>query len=285
MHLLSDLLASYEADGLDLAPSTQAARAYFCRQLLTTFGNVPLSMFTPDVIRQWRVDLALRHKPATVGKYLSRLRAILRYARACGWLDSDPFAAIRVPGAGEPRVRYLLPDERVRLLAACRQSRNPLLYAVVVVALGTGGRKDEVRCLQWPAVDLDMRVVRFVKTKTHRARAVPLVGECFDVVVQLWQERRGGVPWVFPSWRGDKPVAITSPWETARDAAGIKDFRFHDLRHSFASYLAMNGASLRDIAELLGHSSVQMTLIYTHLMPAHTRGVVERMHDQWLREG
>lgn len=285
MLLLSDLLASYHADGLDLAPSTQTARAYFSRQLLTTFGNVPLDTLTPDRLRQWRVELTPRYKPGTVRKYLVRLRAILRYAQRCGWLDADPFATIRLPGQGEPRVRYLTPDERVRLLAACRVSRNPLLYAVVVVALGTGGRKDEVRCLQWPAVDLEMRVVRFVKTKTHRARAVPLVGECFDVVGQLWQERRVGVPWVFPTWKGEKPVAITSPWETARALAGLTDVRFHDLRHTFASYVAMSGGSLREIADLLGHANIHMTMRYAHLLPAHTRGVVERMAAQWLQEG
>jgi integrase len=209
---------------------------------------------------------------------------VLRYARACGWLDADPFAAVRLPGPGTPRVRYLSPDERTRLLAACRQSRNPLLYAVVVVALGTGGRKDEVRCLQWPAVDLEMRVVRFLHTKTHRARAVPLVGECYAVLHQLWQERRVAVPWVFPTWRGDRPTPLTSPWETARAQAGITDLHFHDLRHTYASYLAMSGASLREVAELLGHANIQMSMRYVHLMPAHTRGVVERMAAQWLRE-
>src|SRR5262249_51780504 len=157
-----------------------------------------------------------------------------------------------------------------------RQSRNPLLYAVVVVALGTGGRKNEVRRLRWEQVDLPGEQVRFIKTKTHRARAVPVVGEPLTILHQLAQQRRTDVPWVFPSWRGKEPVAIDSAWETARNHAQLEDFHFHDLRHTFASYLAMSGASLRDIAEVLGHVNLQMTLRYTHLMPSHTRGVVER---------
>ena len=79
-------------------------------------------------------------------------------------------------------------------------------------------------------MDLPGEQVRFVKTKRHRARAVPVVGEALTILTALAQHRRSDVPWVFPSWRGKEPVAIDSAWETARNHAQIEDFHFHDLR-------------------------------------------------------
>jgi site-specific recombinase XerD len=87
---------------------------------------------------------------------------------------------------------------------------------------------------------------------------------------------------VFARADGLKPREIECAWNTARRVADITDFRFHDLRHTYASYLAMSGASLRDIAELLGHKKINQTLLYSHLLPPHTCGVVERMVQQYL---
>jgi integrase len=241
-----------------------------------------LTELTPEFIHTWKASLSQSYKPATVHKYLSRLDGALKFAVVCGWLPRNPLAQLRKPSCGEGRVRYLTEDERQRLLAACRQSRNPLLYAVVMVALGTGGRKNEIRRLRREQVDLPGEQVRFVKTTSHRARAVPVVGETLATLTALAQHRRYDVPWGFPSWRGKEPVAIDSAWETARNHAQIEDFHFHDLRHTFASYMAMSGATLREIADVLGHTNIQMTLRYTHLMPSHIRTVVERMSQQFL---
>ena len=83
---------------------------------------------------------------------------------------------------------------------------------------------------------------------------------------------------VFPDPTGTRPADIRAAWQDAVRRAGIENFRFHDLRHSAASYLAMNGASLLEIAEVLGHKTLAMVKRYAHLSEAHTRGVVERMN-------
>jgi integrase len=101
---------------------------------------------------------------------------------------------IRKPSTPKGRVRFLSQDERVRLLDACRQSRNPLLHPLVVVALGTGGRKEELRCLRWPQVDFELGAVRFTKTKTALDRAVPLLGEALQVLKELHRQRRPAGP-------------------------------------------------------------------------------------------
>jgi integrase len=241
-----------------------------------------LSGPAPDLVRSWKAHRSQHRKPATVHKYLGRLSGALNFAVSCGWLASNPLAQVRKPSPGSGRIRFLSEDERQRLLAACRVSQNPLLDSVILVALSTGGRKNEIRRLRWEHVDIEGAQVRFLKTKSHRARGVPIVGDTLATLEQLAQHRRQDIPWVFPSWRGKEPVAIDSAWETARHHAHIEDFHFHDLRHTFASYMVMSGASLRDMAEVLGHVNIQMTLRYAHLMPSHTRGVVEQMHQRFL---
>jgi integrase len=87
---------------------------------------------------------------------------------------------------------------------------------------------------------------------------------------------------LFPRRDGQGPIDIRKAWENARNAAGLKDFRFHDLRHSTASYLAMNGASLVEIAEVLGHRTLQMVRRYAHLSESHVKDVVGRMNTRYL---
>ena len=88
--------------------------------------------------------------------------------------------------------------------------------------------------------------------------------------------------WLFPRRDGQGPIDIRKAWENARDAAALADFRFHDLRHSTASYLAMNGASLVEIAEVLGHRTLQMVRRYAHLSESHVKDVVGRMNTRYL---
>jgi integrase len=85
--------------------------------------------------------------------------------------------------------------------------------------------------------------------------------------------------WLFPRSDGEQPIDIRTAWENARDKAGLVDFRFHDLRHSTASYLAMKGASLVEIAEVLGHRTLQMVRRYSHLSESHVKGLVERLGE------
>src|SRR5262249_13390281 len=102
------------------------------------------------------------------------------------------------------------------------------------------------------------------------------------VEVLRQQAQHGAHIWVFPRADGHKPVLIDYAWRRACARAGLVDFHFHDLRHTSASYLAMSGASIRDIAEILGHTRLKQTMKYIHLMEPHTRGVLERMAHMFL---
>lgn len=284
MRTLADLTDAYLADTLlNHEPSTHRQQTLFFAAVLRDLGPLALPDVTPDVLRAWKGRLSARHKPATVYRYMMFLGAAMRYGVECGWLLEDPLRRIRKPSPGRGHVRFLTTPERQRLLLACRMSRQALLYPVVVLALATGGRKEELRMLCWPEVDFGQGVVRFLKTKTHEPRGVPLVGEARTLLEQLAQRRRLSDVYVFARPDGRQPVEIESAWRTARTLAQIASFRFHDLRHTFASYCAMSGASLRDIAELLGHAKIQQTMRYSHILDSHSNGVVEQMF-RWLRE-
>ncbi|MEE8303634.1 MAG: site-specific integrase, partial [Candidatus Tectomicrobia bacterium] len=176
------------------------------------------------------------------------------------------------------RVRFLSDEERARLLHACRASQNRWLYPVVVLALATGARKMEILHLTWADVDLRRTRITLHDTKNRELRALPLAGHALDAIRTLAKVRRLDTSLLFPRADGRYPLDIRYAWAHTLQEADISDFRFHDLRHSAASYLAMTGASLAELAAILGHKTLQMVQRYAHLSEAHTAGVVARMN-------
>jgi integrase len=168
--------------------------------------------------------------------------------------------------------------EKTRLLNACKAHGEPL-YTVVVLALSTGARRGEIMSLTWKDVDLNRGVITLHETKNDERRVLPLVGHALDQVKKMSKVRRIDTDFLFPSHRDpSKPLSIQNIFGAALKTAEIEDFRFHDLRHSAASYLAMNGASLAEIAEVLGHKTLQMVKRYAHLSEAHTTSIVASMN-------
>ena len=256
-------------------------------------GSLTLADLTADLIVDCRDRLARRIVPngerisnGTVNRYLAALSHVLTVAvREYRWLPESPMRDVgRLPEA-KPRVRYLSDDERGRLLEACRERSNRYLYTVVVLALSTGMRKGEILNLAWDDVNLVRSVVVLDETKNKDRRAVPLAGVAHRLVSDLRDSRSNESNLLFPSSDPDRPIDIRKPWETALRCAGIEDFRFHDLRHSAASYLAMNGASLPEIAGVLGHRTYQMVARYAHLSDQHTAGVVAAMNEKVFGDG
>jgi integrase len=194
------------------------------------------------------------------------------------WVHENPFLKVSKPKEPRGRVRLLSDDECQRLLEACRQSRNKYVHTVVVLALSTGGRRGELLNLRWSDVNLERDILTFRETKNSETRSVPLTGYALEVLTQHAQLRRLDTTLVFPNATGKRPLSIRDAFENAVERAGLVDFHFHDTRHDFASNLAMNGASLVEIAEVLGHKTLQMVKRYAHLTVAHTAGVVARMN-------
>lgn len=222
-----------------------------------------------------------RRTSSAVNYYLKTLSPALSVAgKEWGWLDDSPMRKVAKLKEPRGRVRFLSPEERQRLLAACKVSKDTSLYTLVVLALATGGRQQELLALRWPDVDLERGTVTFHQNKNGERRAIPLSGHALDILKNHACTRCTNKDEVFPSRSPipSKRRRIRDAWEHAVKRADIADFRFHDLQHTFASYLAMNGASLLEIAEVLGHKTLNMVKRSAHLSEAHTRGVVERMN-------
>lgn len=149
--------------------------------------------------------------------------------------------------------------------------------------LSTGGRRMEILGLQWNDIDLHRGIITLHETKNGERRVLPLAGHALQLMKEHTKVRHVNCPYVFPGKNLDSPIDLRTPFETALKRAKINDFRWHDLRHSCASYLAMNGASLAEIAEILGHKTLQMVKRYAHLSDAHTSKVVARMNEAIFR--
>jgi len=236
--------------------------------------NAPLIVEQRAVLMQEKSATA-----ATANRYMAVLSHLFSVAvKEWGWLNDTPFRKIGRLTEAADRVRFLDDDERKKLLEACRESENPNLYDVVVLALSTGCRKGEILGLRWRDVDLQQGQLTLLDTKNKTPRAVPLTGHALDCMKRRAKIRRLDTDCCFPYATLAKPADVDRDFAVARDKAGIKNFRFHDLRHSAASYLAMNGATLAEIAAVLGHKTLAMVQRYAHIGKAHTSGVVARMN-------
>lgn len=146
-----------------------------------------------------------------------------------------------------------------------------------MIALTTGARKSEILGIRCKDIDLENRLFLLFDTKNGDTRTLPISDQIFEIIRH---RTNGQAALLFPSPSNpDQPVCIRSAWETVVQRAGLKDFRFHDIRHTTASYLTMDGVSTREVAEILGHKSLQTTKRYSHLGNAHKRTLVNRMEE------
>ncbi|MEX2150711.1 MAG: site-specific integrase [Steroidobacteraceae bacterium] len=218
-----------------------------------------------------------RRSAATVNRYLQALGSVLTYCeREWSWLQESPLKRIRKLKQAQGRVRYLTDAERTKLLEACA-TVDPQLHTFVILALSTGARAGELRELRWKDVDLKRGRAVLNRTKNDDRRALTLAGAALELMKDQRHRRRLDSDRVFPQAGSDRPYDYHKPFRLAVDAVGIADFRFHDLRHTAASWLAMTGATGPEIAAVLGHRTLAMVKRYSHLGEQHVAGVVERM--------
>ena len=257
-------------------------------QLVSIFGNVQLRLFSTMLLEQFQTDRlrqgfiteknkrqkAKANKPATINRLLAVLRHMFTKAVDWGMASEEVLKRIRKAKQLEEnnaRLRFLSKEECQTLLNACDDHLRP----IVVTALNTGARKSEILNLRWDQVDLRHGFVLFKGSmaKNGERREVP-INETLKAALS-GIVRRIDLPFVFHNPDTDKPYTmVTRSFASAIKKAKITDFKFHDLRHTFASHLAMSGVELITIKELLGHKDISMTLRYAHLAPAQKKRAV-----------
>ncbi len=217
--------------------------------------------------------------PATINRYAASIAAVFTWAikkRQVPRGFENPCRRLERRPENNERVRFLSDAERDRLFTACRASVWPRLYLLVLMAITTGARRGELESLRWGDIDTDKATAYVVQTKNGDRKVLPLLP---SVLAEL-EKFRSTDPraLVFGSSRRPaQPYNSSMVFADAMKAAKVKDFRFHDLRHSCASYLAQNGATLLEIADVLGHRQLSVTKRYSHLTTTHKAALLNRV--------
>lgn len=262
------------------------------------------------IIKQQRAN-------GTVNRYLATLSIAFTVARKeWKWINENPTSDVSKLKEPKGRIRFLSDNERDRLINSCKslineystkiqelkavdnglvkyqksikkiekdRQRLTAVYVIVLTAMSVGARAGEVLNLKWDNVKLNDRMFYFMDTKNGENRAVPIPQLLLDLYIKHSKIRRIDSQFVFPNFKGDNPMETKWFWHKLRDKAKLEDFRFHDLRHTAASELAMNGASLLDIAAILGHKTMQMTKRYSHLTKQHTATILDSMNEKQFK--
>ncbi|NEX63462.1 site-specific integrase [Noviherbaspirillum galbum] len=275
-----------------------------------TLLDKPLVELTGLMVEKWRSDRRESGMSAsTTNRNITALRGLCSRAVEWGFLAQHPLANVKALKEPNGKVRWLSDDEETRLRNALderefvgraeRASANEWrrarkydllpdfrevafldhLKPMVLVSLNTGLRQGELFGLRWVDVKLDLEpphlTIRDENTKSGQTRHIPLNDEALETL-KLWQQQTPG-DFVFPGPNGKPITEIKTAWGRLLKDAKIEDFRWHDMRHHFASRLVMAGNDLNTVRELLGHADMKMTLRYAHLSPEHKAAAVQTL--------
>ena len=249
----------------------------FNKHIRPVLGAKLLNDISSEDIDHWMLhQMEVGYKSGTVNKHASMLNRTLNIAVHWGYLEKNAFkgAAIRKLPVGDYVQRFLTRNEISQLLSACKQSTHPYLYLFVKLLLLTGARKSELRLAKWKDIDDDKMQLFVAISKSGRSRKIMLSNQAVKVLdkVRLRTDALG-LPttrddWLFPNPRTRKPyTSFHLAFFAARKHAGLNTVRVHDLRHTYASLLINNGASIYEVQQLLGHYHISMTERYAQLFP------------------
>ncbi|MCC6913248.1 MAG: site-specific integrase [Rhodospirillaceae bacterium] len=275
------------------------------------FHNKRLEHVSPQEFEKWRTErLKAGKKKRTVNRDLDDVRGVLSKALQWNFIESNPLAAVKkVKTDRMGSVRFLTSEEDTRLFeqldareVKIRQARDranewrkvrgyPLfpslhnhefadhLKPMVILSLNTGMRQGEVFDLEWRDVDLSAKrvTIRGEKAKSGQTRFIPLNATCAKALAAWRDQCPDDAELVFPGKDGQRFDTVKTAWKNVLKDAKVTKFRWHDMRHTFASRLVMKGVDLNTVRELMGHADYQMTLRYAHLAPEHKADAVARL--------
>ncbi len=256
--------------------------SYHLEELKKHFKGKYLYAITANDIERFKVKRLEKVSPSTVNRQLGILRGMFNKAIVWGKLHESPMKSVRLLKEPKGRLRFLEREEIGRLLSNCSTTLKP----IVTVAVFTGMRKNEILNLKWHDIDFRRGFITLLNTKNGDKRTVPMNEQVKTALIGVPKHRES--PHIFCNKNGNPYYDIRKSFWTALRKSGIKDFRFHDLRHTFASQLVMSSVDLNTVRELLGHKDITMTLRYSHLSPSHKQRAVDilgrRVDTIWTPE-
>lgn len=280
------------------------------RCFIEPFGDYALANITPVLIDQWRTQrLKNNISPHTINRNITGLKAALSKAVLWEFIDKHPLEKLKqLKSDRSVKVRYLTSDEEKRLREAInqrdikiktdrdnanqwRRERGYDLFPdlssfkfadhispMILLSMNTGLRQGEVFTLKWDNINLERALLTIEgdNAKSGKTRHIPLNSEAVAILVE-WKKQTTPISYVFANKQGEPFDNVKKSWSRILKLANIDSFRWHDMRHHFASRLVMAGVDLNTVRELLGHSDLSMTLRYAHLAPEHKANAVEKL--------
>lgn len=244
------------------------------KRLLRVFKRRKIANISAHDLETYKIERINEVAPATVNRELTCIKHILNKAVEWRYLRHNQLRLVQRLKEPPGRLRYLTNEEVDLLLRKCASHLRP----IVITALNTGLRKGKILNLKWSDVDMTNRVITVKRPKNNETKTVPINETLYKTLKSL-KPKKDGRP-VFANENGEPYGDVRKSFATALKRAGIENFRFHDLRHTFASHLVMAGVDIRTVQELMGHKDIRMTMRYSHLSNAHLKEAVKRIeHD------
>jgi len=259
-----------------------AKKKTYINHLAEVFGDKYLSEITTWVIEKYKIERKKQNrkstntpiKHSTVNRELATLKHMFSKAIEWGFIKENPAKPVKLFKENNRRLRFLSEEEINKLLSAC----HGYLKDIVIVALNTGMRRGEIFNLKWQDIDFELKLIHVADSKNNESRDIPMNETLYKTLKALKDKAEPGQQYVFINPRTSKPYDdVKTSFKSALKRAAIENFTFHDLRHTFASHLVMNGVDLMTVKELLGHKDIKMTMRYSHLSPDHKRVAVKRL--------
>lgn len=244
------------------------------KHLTLFFKGMKLHEITQEVVERYKVKRAKEVSPASVNRELACLKHMFNKAIEWGKTYNNPARKVKLFRENNNRLRYLEKEEIKKLIDNCSDTLKP----VVILALYTGMRRGEILNLKWNDIDIKMGIIYILQTKNNELREVPMC----DIIKRTLMgiAKHPDSPYIFCKKNGKPYGNLTKSFLQALRKSDIISFRFHDLRHTFASHLVMGGVDLNTVRELLGHKSLKMTLRYSHLSRDHKKRAIESFGRQ-----
>lgn len=267
--------------------------------LNNTFGEKILCQISNDEIVDYVKEIMIRNSNVSANKYLSMFRKVFSHGSKLNAVVYDPTEDMKFLSEKKHiRNRFLLPHELDRLIRATGKVKAKY-YMPAIIYLGAehGASKQEILSLKWSNVDFEFSgigLVNFFRTKNQRERTEFLMPRTREALLN-WQEHLNfmrhrkkiveiGSDFIFCHLNGQPLKNFKSAWKKILTTAGIENFHFHDLRHTFCSNLILSGASLKDVKEMIGHSDISMTDRYSHLTLKHLQAKQQNLAKYYTDE-
>jgi len=247
---------------------------YYLKKITEFMGDIYLDEITLMRVEEYKKHRLQFVKPATINREVTCLRTMMYKAVEWDLLKDNTIKRVKKFKEESHRLRFLERDEIERLLAHCNQH----IKNIVIFALNTGMRRGEILRLKWDDIDFINDLIYVLITKNKEKRIIPMNSTLKQLLLSI---KEGSVnKYVFCNGTGEIVKSVRTGFTNAMKRANINNFRFHDLRHTFASHLVMSGVDLNTVRELMGHKTIEMTLRYAHLSQTHKTNAVELLSQR-----